>query len=134
MKIYKSKIDTWLLLVLLVSTFSCIVAAYAIMQQGSVVGTIIGLLIITLGAGLPLWILVSTKYVVSDDSILVRSGSFSWSIQISSISSVQETRNPLSSPALSLDRMQLEYDAGKKMMISPADKAGFRKAIGYPEI
>ncbi|MCX2981405.1 hypothetical protein EYC98_11070 [Halieaceae bacterium IMCC14734] len=131
MEIYKSKIDTWLLLVLAGSAIACLIAAYTATQQGD--GVMTGLLILALGAGLPLWILASTKYVVADQSISVRSGPFFWTIQISSISSVRETRNLLSSPALSLDRIELEYGAGKKIMISPADKAGFRKAIGHPE-
>jgi hypothetical protein len=43
---------------------------------------------------------------------------------------VEETRNPLSSPALSLDRLKITYGNGKRIMISPADKIGFLKAIG----
>jgi hypothetical protein len=40
-----------------------------------------------------------------------------------------ESRSPFSSPALSLDRLQIDYGAGKSILISPADKEGFIEAI-----
>lgn len=43
------------------------------------------------------------------------------------ISEVRPTHNPLSSPALSLDRLHVQYGPGflKAVMISPADREGF---------
>ena len=38
--------------------------------------------------------------------------------------------NPISSPALSLDRLEISYGSQKKIMISPKDKTGFLQAIG----
>jgi hypothetical protein len=42
---------------------------------------------------------------------------------------VESTRNPASSPALSLDRLLIRYGGGSEIMVSPADKAGFMAAI-----
>jgi hypothetical protein len=42
---------------------------------------------------------------------------------------VVPTRNPLSSPALSLDRLRIEYGQGRAIMISPADKGPFLRAL-----
>ena len=39
------------------------------------------------------------------------------------------TRDPLSSPALSLDRLKVSYGPKKHVLISPANKAGFLSAI-----
>jgi hypothetical protein len=38
---------------------------------------------------------------------------------------VLATRSPLSSPALSLDRIRIDYGKGKSVMISPLNKADF---------
>jgi hypothetical protein len=38
----------------------------------------------------------------------------------------------LSSPALSLNRLEIRYGNGKRMLLSPQDAAGFLKAIGHP--
>jgi hypothetical protein len=63
-------------------------------------------------------------------SLLIRCGPFRWTVPIDSITAVEETRNPLSSPALSLDRLRIRYGKQRQVMVSPADKAGFMKAIG----
>ena len=48
---------------------------------------------------------------------------------VADIIDVTETRNPLSSPALSLDRLRIRYGADKHIMVSPDDKTGFLDAI-----
>ncbi|BDY04677.1 PH domain-containing protein [Ferrimonas sp. YFM] len=124
---FRSKIDTWLLVVLLVAIAGSLYGAAEAVRIDS--GWVIaGVLIIT--AGLLVWLLVSTKYVVSDEMLRVQAGPFSWQINIESIRSVRETRNPLSSPALSLDRLEISYGAGQTIMVSPTDKERFLKAIG----
>jgi hypothetical protein len=42
---------------------------------------------------------------------------------------IAETHNPLSSPALSLDRIEIEFGAYDSVMISPKDKTGLITAI-----
>ncbi|RIK97992.1 MAG: hypothetical protein DCC71_21360 [Proteobacteria bacterium] len=79
-------------------------------------------------AGFIAWTLFGTAYRIGDDAILVRSGPFRWRIPLGAIVSVTPTRNPLSSPAVSLDRLRVAYRAARgerALMLSPADKAGF---------
>ena len=45
------------------------------------------------------------------------------------IKTIRPTRNPLSSPAMSLDRLELQFKNGEKIMISPKDKVGFKKRM-----
>ena len=75
-------------------------------------------------------LLIGTHYTVDGNMLRVVSGPFRWKVPIDQIRSVQATRNPLSSPALSLDRLRIEYGKRRRIMVSPADKAGFLKAIG----
>lgn len=45
------------------------------------------------------------------------------------IKTIRPTRNPLSSPAMSLDRLELQFKNGEKIMISPKDKVGFKERM-----
>jgi hypothetical protein len=45
------------------------------------------------------------------------------------ITAITPTSNPLSSPALSLDRLRIDYGKGRSVMISPRDKQGFLGAM-----
>lgn len=133
MIVFKSKIDRWLLLILLFSIAVSVAAAYASFKESGTVNTAIAAVILVLGGCLPAWLFLDTKYVVSGDELRVSCGPFSWSIPVSEITSVSETRNPLSSPALSLDRLELRYANGKSILLSPSDKQAFRAAIGHPD-
>jgi hypothetical protein len=72
---------------------------------------------------------LSTRYTLTDEYLLVKCGPFSWSIPLRDIYEIEPTRNPMSSPALSLDRLLVRYGGGAELMISPADKAGFMMAL-----
>ena len=72
----------------------------------------------------------NTYYEVTNTDLRVVSGPFRWTIPLSDITDVQPTRNPLSSPALSLDRLKVSYGKRKFVLVSPADKDGFIRAIG----
>ena len=49
--------------------------------------------------------------------------------QNSALQGISPTRNPISNPALSLDRLRLERGMTLDTCISPADKAGFLRAV-----
>ncbi|WP_051216149.1 PH domain-containing protein [Ferrimonas futtsuensis] len=124
---FRSKIDTWLLVVLLLAIAGSLYGAVEAVRidAGWVIACV---LIIT--AGLLVWLLVSTKYVVNDKILRIKAGPFLWLVDIESIRSVRETRNPLSSPALSLDRLEISYGVGQTIMVSPKEKVRFLKALG----
>lgn len=88
--------------------------------------------ILLLAAGFIGWLIATTYYAVDEINLLIRCGPFWWTVPLQAIESVTPTWNPLSSPALSLDRLWVAYRVGKKtraIMISPLDKAGFCRAI-----
>lgn len=75
-------------------------------------------------------LLIRTDYTIEGDQLRIRCGFFRYGpIDIASITCITETRNPLSSPALSLDRLHIRYGHRGQVMISPKDKAGFLAAI-----
>ena len=120
---FKSKVDAWLLVILILSVFATLAAAFTITYL-SLSNLLIATPILLLGAGLPLWLLLQTHYTFTGPQLVVQSGPFKWKIQVSDVRSVDPTRNPLSSPALSLDRLQIDYGSGKTILVSPTDKEG----------
>jgi hypothetical protein len=76
------------------------------------------------------WVMVGTVYKVDRGILKIASGPFRWKVPLDQIHSVEATKSPLSSPALSMDRIRIRYGKNRRIMVSPADKAGFLKAIG----
>jgi hypothetical protein len=127
---FKSKIDRWLLYLLIaVMVFEFVVLGFAATQaqhRGEAIAMIVAALAIAALVGS---MLVSTHYTVDGTTLRIACGPFRWKVPIDAIESVEATRNPLSSPALSLDRLRIDYGK-RRIMVSPADKSGFLKAIG----
>ena len=69
-------------------------------------------------------LLRSTYYLVERPDLIIRSSFFTWRVPIAEIRTITPTRNPLSSPALSLDRLLITYGA-KQIMVSPEEKQRF---------
>lgn len=134
MKTFNSKVDTWLIVMLCVfiaALFGSLMVAENTVGYANFAGiTMIFLLLIIL----PVWMFVSTKYVVDNEVLRIQCGPFSWVVKISEIISVTETRNPISSPALSLDRLELKFATRRPLLVSPKDKQRFCAAIGHPTI
>ena len=130
-RVYRSKIDTWLGLVLggvpLVSLF----AAWQLVQAPVPGRWLLAVLILLLGVCLPPFILFSTTYSINDDLLRIRSGFFTWEIPIHTISKVEATNDPVSSPALSLDRVRIEYGPAKSVVISPLKKDEFLRDLHH---
>ena len=64
-----------------------------------------------------------------DNELKIYCGPFRHTILLQDIKEIKRTRSPLSSPACSLDRMEIKFGKSKRVMISPADKEKFIKAI-----
>lgn len=71
------------------------------------------------------WTLLGTYYVVDATSLIVRSGPFHWIVPLREIRSVRPTRDIRSGPALSFDRLRIEYSGGRVILISPREKEAF---------
>jgi len=131
-KRFKSKIDRWFVLLLVVLIVTEIVAiGAAAIQAGDPLATT-GLILTAIAvAALLVWLMLGTHYTVDRGILRIVSGPLRWKVTIDQITSVEATKSPLSSPALSLDRIRIRYGKKRRIMVSPADKAGFLKAIGH---
>jgi Bacterial PH domain len=125
---YRSKIDSWLLCVVAASSLTATVVCVVV--TASAPGTwFIAVPILLISVALPMWIFCATRYRFIDTELVVCSGPFRWRIPPSEVVAVTPTRNPLSSPALSLDRLRIDYGRGRSIMVSPQDKDGFVRRL-----
>lgn len=122
---YRSKIDWWLGVLLVVPLVAAVGTAIAL-QLGSDAGAAIVGWVALLGV-VALYVVVvwPVAYELTDDAIVVRFGLLRWRIAYRSLRGVKPTRSILASPALSLDRLAIDTGGSLAPMISPADRNGF---------
>ncbi len=130
--VFKSAVDWWFYAVIAVSAVIVLIALYPLARSGQPWAIALAIASAVIPLGLPVWLLLTTDYTVSQGVLLVRSGPFSWSIPLAQIRAVGPSRSLLSSPALSVDRIEIQYGRGKRILVSPADREGFLRAIGHP--
>ncbi|MDC8831330.1 PH domain-containing protein [Alteromonas gilva] len=138
MQTFSSKRDTWLMVVIYMAVlFSAGCAVVTLVAGLTLANFMVAAVLLLVGAGLPLWVVGGTYYAIdtiNEDSLKVHCGPFKWQIKLADIESVSATNNPISSPALSLDRLAIYYKANKQLIISPQDKAAFVEALNRPDI
>ena len=117
-RVFTAKIDAWLLILIACSTAVCLYAAWLALSEAGQ-GRWAMALVLLLSAAIPVWIVLSTSYTLSGTQLRVRCGPFRWTIPLAEIRDVRPTRNPLSSPAPSLDRLRIDYGERRSVMISP---------------
>src|SRR5690625_7628787 len=117
-QVYTSKIDTWLGFVLLGAVALCVIVFVSSLRDGSVPAILTTLPILLIGAGLPIWLLITTRCTLSNSALLVRCAPFKWYVPLEYITCITATSNPLSSPALSLDRLRIDSCRGSSIIMS----------------
>lgn len=127
---HRSKKDAWLMLTFGLAVVSpmafgvfLLITTPAAQVSGGLligVGLVVGLLIY--------WLVHPLCYEVTSSKLNVRSGPMRWSIPLEAIDEVCPTRSPLSSPALSLDRLLIRYQ-NRGLMISPENREAFLKDL-----
>ena len=130
---FNSKIDAWLGALICAVNIAALKTAYLVIAQPY--GLFEAIVLIILGAGLPFWIFMSTDYYVFNGNLWIHCGPFWWKISTPSISRIELCRSWAVSLAFSLNRIRIEYDGGKSIMVSPKEKKKFldaiRKSIAY---
>lgn len=127
--VYRSKTDLWLIAIFGIAMIASLSGALAMLSTGTPVAWMVAAPIALVGVGLPLWLLLSTRYVLGQGQLRVLCGPFKWCVPLAKITAITPTSSPLSSPALSLDRLRIDYGVGNSVMISPRDKEQFIKDI-----
>ena len=130
-KAYRSKVDAWLGIILGGIPFASLFAAWGLVHAPVPGRWLLAVPILLLGVCLPLSLLFFTTYRINEAFLRIRSGFFTWEIPIDTISKVESTNDPVSSPALSLDRIRIEYGHTKSVIISPQNKEEFLRDLHH---
>lgn len=129
---FRSKVDWWIALILAVGIVM-LVGSFGVSYERLPMNTenAIAFVVVAGATLLLIWIPLATYYDVDKTTLTIVAGPIRWRIPITDITEVEETRSPISAPALSLDRLRIRYTNGKCVMVSPRDKAAFLKSIGH---
>lgn len=124
---FNSKKDWWLTLIIWGGALFAIGSGiYGLVEKPA--DLLIILLVIFGAIMVPLfmlWMWFTTYYILNEESLIIKYGPFKSTIPLQSINTVKKTNNPLSSPALSLKRVEIFYDKFNSVFISPVDRDEF---------
>ncbi len=125
-KTYASKIDAWLVALSLACAIAALTSLLTVSHLGSAGLSMFIVALACAVVGSLAWVLLGTNYRFDGAMLLICSGPFRWRIPIREIISIEPSRSPLSGPALSLDRLSIEYGVPRRIiLISPRDRGGF---------
>ena len=129
MKEFRSKVGYGILVPVLVLLVG--VMLLPVMKKASIGAMLTMAAIILPVMGFVLHMFFKTTYRINDkNELLIKCGLFfNAVVDISKIKSINRTRNPISAPAASMDRIELKYGKWDTVIISPKDKAGFVKEL-----
>ncbi|MBF6641940.1 PH domain-containing protein [Flavobacterium sp. J49] len=118
MKVYRSKIDWWLIIVIFI--VFCYPMVEGVLSKDYVMFSVsFGIL------SLVFLMFKSIKYKIDGENLHIW-----WTkIDIKSIKKIYSTHNPLSSPALSLDRIAVVYNKYDEVLISPKEREDFIREL-----
>jgi pimeloyl-ACP methyl ester carboxylesterase len=130
--VYRSKVDLWLAVVLVGTLAVSLVAVYGMLRSGSPGEMIVAAFTILLLAGVGA-LVVPIRYTIGATELVVRAGVMRIRIPLDRIRRVYPSRSLVSSPALSLDRLAVEYRAGPysrpTVYISPERQEQFLREL-----
>jgi hypothetical protein len=115
---FPSKKDAWLYLVFIIALGACIAPTFAGREYFLLFFTIPLAMLLT-------WSWFTTKYIVKEEVIVIKSGPIKKRIFIKDIKKIANTKNPLAAHTLSFDRLEIVYGSYETELISPRNKEEF---------
>lgn len=124
---FPSKLDWWLGVLMAVPPIASLFSLGASLADPQQTGIVVA--VATLGFVVALYglLVIPVRYGIDGENLIVRFGVVRQRIKLDAIREVTPTRNPLASPALSLDRLSVRTGEGltATTMISPRDRDAF---------
>lgn len=127
MRWYPSKVDWWLVPLLALPPFAGLAVTTQALLQKNWPETLIGLGVLAFVILLYAVVIFPIRYGIDREALIVRAGLFRKEIPLNTIQRVYPTMNPLSSPALSLHRLCIEFGPKfyERVLISPKERKLF---------
>lgn len=124
MKVYKSKISYGLLLFIFLILL--LPFGFVIFKAESIQSIIIPFGVFVLTFVFVLHLFLNTEYAIVNSVLKIKSGFlYNKELDIHSIKSIRSSKSLMSSPAASLDRIELNYGKYCSVIISPKNKRNF---------
>jgi hypothetical protein len=130
--VFPSKVDRWLVILIACVIGGVSTVIFFVSRNSPAPPPKIMIVVPFLVFGVILWSFKSTYYAVEGSTLIVKSAFMTWRIDIHHIDEITPTRNPMSSPALSLDRLELRYrqlGTSRTILVSPREKRRFLEAL-----
>jgi hypothetical protein len=124
---YRSKVDWWIGILLCIPPVAAVVTNFSLLMGEKSDEWPAGAIVAVVVLGIYVGLVFPMRYGLGNGQVVIRSGLLRQKLAMSDIVEVHPTHNPLSSPALSLDRLRIQFGKGffKGVMISPAERHQF---------
>jgi len=119
---YRSKKDTWLVVVIAASVILTLLAgATLILFSEAIWQRVLGI-VIMIASLIPVLLTTPVSYTIDRSSLHIRAGYKHWTIPLQNVIAVRPSRDWISSPALSMNRFEIEYkdwEGNSFILVSP---------------
>ena len=132
MHMFRSKKDWWLLAFVICMSGLLLQLLLTMQAKGTMQQYPLHTAVYVLTILILWWPLWSTRYVVDNGVLTIKSLWLSWKIPLSEIQSIQPTDHSIIAPALSLKRLRIDYTEGgvqKFILVSPKDQTAFIQVL-----
>ena len=133
MKKFRSKKEWWVLAFVICMTGLIVQLLVTMYAKGNILAYPVHAATYMLTVIVLWWPILNTRYIVDDEYLIIHSMFLKWKIKRSDIQGISTTNNSVASPALSLDRLKVDYikdGKAKFVLISPKAKTAFLTALG----
>lgn len=119
----RSKVDAWLVLVLVLALCAPLAQAW-MLREVAPRDALLALGVFAFTATLLGVLSLPCRYTLEADQLLIQSGVLRWRIRYADITSVRPSRALWSAPAFSLDRVRIDH-GGRFALVSPVGRDVF---------
>ena len=128
---FRSKVDWWIGVILVALPLVELWVLASSVARGDSVGTTSALFGCAVVGAIYSLLLIPTRYGLSSDELIIRFGIVRRRLPLDQIQEVAPSHNPLSSAAMSLDRLAIRIGPGPSTvaLISPAEREEFLEML-----
>ena len=132
MQKFRSKKEWWVLAFIVCMTGLIIQLLVTMQAKGNIAAYPVHTATYVITVFILWWPIVNTRYIVDEKYLTIHCMFLTWKIQLTDIQRISKTNNSVASPALSLDRLKVEYTKNgenKFILVSPKQQKAFCDAL-----
>ena len=132
MQKFRSKIDWWVLGFLIAMTGLLVQLLFTMYAKGTMAEYPEHTSVYILTIAVIWWPALNTRYIIQEDTLTIHCLFLKWNIPLANIQKMTPSHDSIASPALSLDRLKIEYikeGEHKQILVSPRNRQAFIEAV-----